>query len=368
MHKQTSNKQRIFNKSKDWSFKRSNFFLFLIIVCCLVILMTSTIQAGVLDSSKETYETKLVDRSITPGRVDILEKRILNSGGTDKKSIDTLNSFSKNTVFWTGRVTKFVEYQDNYWILLLTGDNTYVWVNAHKKIKNLHIDRTGYIAGVKGKPVIDKNSLTFLNAQSFVLIDAPNEISYANFQRKYNIPTTFTMNTTQGQVTINHKYYPFIVHRIYMHNPQYPFEKILSIARSIVYYCGRYPVDPLLMTALINIESAFDVNAVSSAGAIGLGQLMPGTAAGLGVNPHDRFQNVGGAVRYFYQQLKRWEGNKDHVSLALASYNAGPGAVARYGRIPPFSETQNYVYFINLLYEEFQKQYSRETDTLTLSE
>jgi hypothetical protein len=369
MHRYTSHKS-IFNvkhanflTTKDWSVKGLVFFLLITISCFL----TTPVIAGTLDSSVETYETKLVDKSITPGRVNILENRILQSDGADKESINKLNSFSRNTIFWTGRVMKFLEYPDNYWILLLTNDNTYVWISAHKKIKNLNIDRTGYTAGVKGKLVFDKNVLTFINAQSFVLIAPPQELSYACFQRQHNISTEFTLNTNQGQVVIDHKYYPFIVHRVYMHNPQYPWEKILSIAKSIIYHCSRHPVDPLLMTALINIESAFDTYAVSSSGAIGLGQLMPGTAAGLGVNPHDRFQNVGGAVRYFYQQLKRWEGYKEQVNLALASYNAGPGAVSRYRGVPPFSETRNYIYFINTLYDEYLKQYNSETAALNLS-
>jgi hypothetical protein len=355
-------------KNKCKPVRDTGFFLFLAALFLVITFFPYPAAAGILDSSKETYENKLVDKSITPKRVDILEKRIVQSGGTDTVSIEKLNSFSKNTVFWIGTVQKFVEHPDNFWFLLLTNDNTYVWVHAHKKIKNLNVDRTGYTVGVKGKLVFEKNALLYNKAQSVVLIDPPKELSYANFLRKHNLSTEFTLNTTSGMVTVNHKYYPFIVHRIYIHNPNYQWDKILSIAKSIIYFCYRYPTDPLLMTALINIESAFDVNAVSSAGAIGLGQLMPGTAAGLGVNPHDNFQNVGGAVRYFNTQLRRWEGHSDQLALALASYNAGPGAVSRYGRVPPFSETQNYVYFIKTLYDEYLKQYHRELNLSILSD
>ncbi len=101
----------------------------------------------------------------------------------------------------------------------------------------------------------------------------------------------------------------------------------------------EHGIDPALLAAVASVESSFRPDAVSPAGAQGLMQFMPATAESLGVNPFDLASAIDGAARYLRSHLDRF----GSVDLALAAYNAGPGAVARHGGIPPFTETQNYV-------------------------
>jgi soluble lytic murein transglycosylase-like protein len=94
-----------------------------------------------------------------------------------------------------------------------------------------------------------------------------------------------------------------------------------------------------LFLRLVQQESAWNARALSHKGAIGLAQLMPGTASYLGVNPHDPYENLDGGARYLAEQFRTFKSWR----LALAAYNAGPGAVEKHGGVPPFRETRNYV-------------------------
>jgi soluble lytic murein transglycosylase-like protein len=113
-----------------------------------------------------------------------------------------------------------------------------------------------------------------------------------------------------------------------------PYERFFQQAAS------QHRISPAVLKAVAEAESNFNPQAVSRSGAIGLMQFMPGTARSLGVNPYDAGQSIFGAAKYLRSLLNEFQGN---LKLALAGYNAGPGAVKKYGGIPPYRETQNYV-------------------------
>jgi soluble lytic murein transglycosylase-like protein len=137
--------------------------------------------------------------------------------------------------------------------------------------------------------------------------------------------------------------------------PPFPFTtKHAGLDQLIAVNAARHNVDPLLIYLVMQQESGFNYRAVSSVGARGLMQLMPGTARQLGVrNIHDPVENVEAGTRYLKTLLQRFNGN---VHLALAGYNAGEDAVIRYGyRVPPYRETINYVRRISWAYQQYRK-------------
>jgi soluble lytic murein transglycosylase-like protein len=131
-------------------------------------------------------------------------------------------------------------------------------------------------------------------------------------------------------------------------NPRLSNSEAYRIAEGIIGFSLKYGVDARLIMAMVLVESGFNPNATSHAGAMGLGQLMPGTAAGMGIgNPYDSIQNLYGCVRIVRGHMDKYRKQTgdgfEGLVLALAAYNAGPGNVRKYGGVPPFKETQRYV-------------------------
>ncbi len=121
-----------------------------------------------------------------------------------------------------------------------------------------------------------------------------------------------------------------------------------KIAEGIVGFSIRYGVDARLILAMVLVESGFNPDATSRAGAMGLGQLMPGTARGMGItNAYDTMQNLYGTVRVIRGHVERYyaktKSGFEALVLGLAAYNAGSGAVRRHNGVPPYRETQNYI-------------------------
>ncbi|MFN7992326.1 MAG: lytic transglycosylase domain-containing protein [Bryobacteraceae bacterium] len=116
--------------------------------------------------------------------------------------------------------------------------------------------------------------------------------------------------------------------------------KPLAVRELVESAARKYGLPPALVKAVVGVESGFHVDAVSPKGAVGLMQLMPGTAKALGANPKDAVENVDAGTRYLRDLLLKYDGRMFH---ALAAYNAGPGAVEKYRGIPPYRETQSYI-------------------------
>ena len=134
-----------------------------------------------------------------------------------------------------------------------------------------------------------------------------------------------------------------------------------SITFHLLNFADRYNVDPRLVVSMILAESHFNPNATSHSGAMGLGQLMPGTAKALGVdNPYDPVQNLAGSVNYLRSRLDTFADHAlpgggmsfEQASLAMAAYNAGANAVKKYNGIPPYTQTQTYVRKVISYYQQ----------------
>lgn len=169
-------------------------------------------------------------------------------------------------------------------------------------------------------------------------------------------PTAITQRASvkSEPITTKNLVDPTIVRTVREFNEDLDKKEARQLAVLIENTADKHEVDPLLVTALVSQESAFDAEATSPVGAIGLGQLMPFTADDLGVDPYDPAENLEGAVKYLAQNLDLWADSSNPVALALASYNAGPGAVQAYDGVPPYQETEHYVEVITSRYDDLK--------------
>lgn len=236
-------------------------------------------------------------------------------------------------VLWEGRVERHLS-QGRGHLLLLQTEAGPVTVTYPAPARNLEYDRTGFRLAVKGALRVHQGKVAGIEGRSAILLEPPPEGSYAAFLARWSPPPP------PGP-------YPFLCWWIRFHNPQEPGSQVAVKAAAIVEEARRQGLDPLFLAALVQIESAFDEDAVSPSGALGLGQLMPQTARELGVDPRDIRQNIQGSARMLAGLLRRWRGSPNPLASALAGYNAGPNLVARLGgQVPPYPQTTNYVYFI----------------------
>ena len=161
--------------------------------------------------------------------------------------------------------------------------------------------------------------------------------------------------------TTKNAYKDKIMNYMQKENPKLSTKDAESIYKTVMYFSNKYKVSSDLIFAIIDQESNYNYKDSSSAGAIGLMQIIPATANYLKINPYNSTQNIEGGVRYFKEMLDKYQ----KPSLALAAYNAGPGAVDKYSGIPPYKETTNYVKKISKIYQNLKGTKSVSTTKIT---
>lgn len=239
-------------------------------------------------------------------------------------------------VLWTGKASNVKSSKPQS--LQLSTAAGKVPVRFSRRVKNLQADRTGASLAIKGFVRRDSNGTVYLEGRSAI---------------PWRPAGGYTAERSVVEQWVDFT------------RPELDKATRKKIAKAIRREAKKQNFDPLFLTALIQVESGFDPKAVSVSGAQGLGQLMPSTAAGLGVNPRNIEDNVKGCARMIggliHRYSHRWDGN----ALALASYNAGPNLVASIQRVPHYEQTVNYVYFIGSLYTELSKQEKRRKRKLS---
>jgi soluble lytic murein transglycosylase-like protein len=181
-------------------------------------------------------------------------------------------------------------------------------------------------------------------------VAAPKEYVYwSNTQHRWKrVPRANTRTMRAAQSAIADVRATLAAQRLKSATPELRAATDHQIEQAIAEASARHGVDPNLVRAVIQVESNFNPYAISRKGALGLMQLMPGTARSLNVgNPFDPSQNIDGGVRHLKSLLENFGGD---VGLTLAAYNAGAGAVAKNGGVPPYAETRAYVKKITNLY------------------
>ncbi|MBQ7501680.1 lytic transglycosylase domain-containing protein [bacterium] len=246
----------------------------------------------------------------------------------------------EQTVLWEGRILKH-EVRNGKSCLLLGTDSGSVEVFFPNPARNLEYDRTKFRVAVKGCLTYKDGRFQKLTGRSCILLEPPLEYSYKRW-----------LNGREPDPT------SFISWRILFHNPETPLSRLAATSKALVRDCQLKHIDLSLLASLLQIESAWDHDAVSVSGAQGLGQLMPKTAAGLNVSdPFDPVQNLDGASQMVSGLIKAWKDGDNPYASVLASYNAGPNLVKSLsGAVPPYAETTNYVYFIGYVRRDMQKQ------------
>jgi len=237
-------------------------------------------------------------------------------------------------VLWSGRLRQ-VKKHGAGWVMNLETPTGTLPVRCPRAVLTLKPDpREGCEVAIKGNLRMERGRLAGLEGRSIILLE----------------PSRWAPYRTQEE---------FLSQWIQFHCPDEKPAYAEGVARSILKQARQNKLDPWLLASLLQVESAYRKDVVSSSGAIGLGQLMPFTADGLDVNPWDPEENVAGCAKMLSGLLSGWSSQLDPRALALASYNAGPSLVRQIQTVPSIPETNNYVYFIGMLQQHLSRLSAR---------
>lgn len=227
-------------------------------------------------------------------------------------------------VLWSGRLRQ-VKRQGQGWSMKLETPQGMLSVRCPRPVLTLKPDpREGCAVAIKGSLHLSKGRLTELEGRSIILLEPSHWAPYRTHEE-------------------------FLSQWISFHCPDERQAYAQGVAHSIITQASKNKLDPWLLASLLQVESAYRKDVVSPSGAIGLGQLMPFTAEGLGVDAWNPEENVAGCAKMLSGLLQGWNSDLDPRALALASYNAGPSLVRQIQTVPDIPETNNYVYFIGML-------------------
>lgn len=284
----------------------------LISLCALILLSALPVRAEKPWYYPRASSKAYVNPYLTP-------QRALGSNWSER--------FEGQLVLWHGRAVSVKSAPPQS--LQLSTEFGFVPVSFSREVKNLEAERDGAVVAVKGFVRRTAAGRVYLEGRSVIPWRPAG-----GFQTDSSLLTQW----------------------IEFQRPSLPQSTRSLIAQTIEREAVSLGLDPLFLTALIQVESGFDPNAVSVSGALGLGQLMPTTAQGLGVDPTDIQQNIKGCAKMVGELYRRYAHRGDGQALVLASYNAGPNLVARIQAVPHYEQTVNYVYFIGSLYQELKHQ------------
>ena len=224
------------------------------------------------------------------------------------------------------------------------------------KALTLAVDRTGYTIAVKGLVTDLGAAGVLLDGRSAIVLAPPTALPRPAHAGSAALPLPEPPPRLHG-LPQREQLARFLGWWAGFQNPQLHPWQCRQIGESLTTECEANHLDPLLLASLVQIESAYHVDALSRSGAIGLGQLMPFTARWLKVDAHDVRQNIKGSARMLAGLLRSWKRARwgEARTLAIASYNAGAGTVTWAHGVPPIPETTNYVYFIGYVRQQMSQ-------------